>query len=72
MRTEELPDSTGCDSKFTDSGNGMRPPLNISSITLGRQYERFRVEIDDAYKRVMARGVFVLGQELTNFESGVR
>lgn len=41
----------------------------MADSLLIRQYERFRDELDDAYRRVMSSGIFVLGEELSLFES---
>lgn len=42
----------------------MRVPLN----PLQRQYAQLQSELDDAYRRVMRRGHFILGPELSSFE----
>ena len=49
--------------------SAMRSTSHIANIVLGRQYEHLRADLDDAYRHVMSRGIFVLGKELESFES---
>lgn len=48
-----------------------RPESNmpVSSVDLGRHYRMLRDELNEAYERVMSRGMFIMGDELSRFES---
>jgi len=41
----------------------------VSSVNLARHYRLLRSELDDAYERVMSKGMFIMGEELARFET---
>lgn len=43
--------------------------MKVPFLDLKSPYEELRAELDDAYRRVMESGWYILGQEVQNFES---
>lgn len=43
--------------------------MNIPSVDFNLQYREIQSELDDAYKRVMKSGWFILGKEVSDFEA---